>query len=204
MDELIALARDRALAYQLLSSLYLAEASAEFLALLGQEPSLQDGKLGEYASGLPATSLEEARSDAASDYAALFLGMSAHPVAPYESVYTSPEHLLMQDARDEVLAAYRNEGICYSGADNLPEDHIGTEMEFMSKLCEKEAAALEEGDDAEAGRLRDVQRAFIRNHLAVWVPRFCDDVEARAHTLLYAGLAEFTRRLVATEAEWAA
>lgn len=203
MDDAIALARDRMLTYQLLSSLYLKEVTADLLALMGREPSLQSGKLGEYISGLPAADLEEARVDAASDFAALFLGMSADPVAPYESVYTSPEHLLMQDARDEVLAAYRQEGLGYAGTDNLPEDHIGTEFEFMAKLCEVEVAALEAGDAAEAERLRDVQRSFIREHLAVWVPQFCDDVEARARTLFYGGLAEVTRQLVASEADWA-
>lgn len=203
MDENIALARDRMLTYQLLSSLYLQEASTDLLALMSQSASLQDGKLGEYISGLSAASLEEARVDAAADFAALFLGMSANPVAPYESVYTSEEHLLMQDARDEVLAVYRQEGLGYAGADNLPEDHIGTEFEFMAKLCQKEVAALEAGDTPEVQRLRDIQRAFITEHLAVWVPGFCDDVEARARTLLYGGLAQITRQLVASEAEWA-
>ena len=53
---------------------------------------------------------ERQRGDLAVDFLHTFIGVTQdrEQVAfPYESVYTSPEHLLMQDARDEVLAAYR-------------------------------------------------------------------------------------------------
>lgn len=202
VDESIALTRDRMLTYQLLSSLYLIEVSAEVLDQLRQTPSLPSGKLADFIGGLSTQNLEEMRTDAAADYARLFLGMSAQPVAPYESVFTSPEHLLMQDARDEVLAVYRAEGFAYAGEDNLPEDHIGTELEFMALLCQKQIDALEGGNTDEVQRLSEVQKTFVQDHLAVWLPEFCDQVEQRAQTLFYAGLAEITRDMLEAEKEF--
>ena len=202
INDNVALLRDRMLTYQLLSSLYYVEANVDFLNQLLHSASLPTGKLADYVCGLSAQNLEEARVDIAADYARLFLGMSASPVSPYESVFTSPEHLLMQDSRDEVLAMYRGEGFSYSSEDNLPEDHIGTEMEFMAALCQKEIDALEGGDIEEASRVAAVQKAFVSDHLAVWLPQFCDQVESRAKTLFYGGVAEITRDMLEAEKEF--
>lgn len=68
---------------------------------------------------------------------------------PFESVHTSPKRLMMQEARDEVLAVYRSEGL-----DKLPswkesEDHIALELEFMAVLGDRIVAAAEASDEAE-------------------------------------------------------
>lgn len=201
-SEGVSLARDRMLTYQLLSSLLFSEPTVEMLAALRSSPS-REGKLGEYLSELPEddAALEPARVDVAADFAALFLGMSANPVAPYESVYTSPERLLMQDARDEVLASYRQNGFQQAEGQHLPEDHAATELEFMAKLCEREMMGLQEGDAMAVGEARAAQAAFLKDHLMAWMPRFCDDVQARAATGLYAGVAEMLAQVLAAEAE---
>ena len=90
----------RAATYEFLSGLYLTEVTAEFIEQLRADDSFKEGPLGEYATSLEGVEAEQARQDAAADFAALFLGMSALPVAPYESVYTSELQLLMQEARD--------------------------------------------------------------------------------------------------------
>lgn len=195
------LAKDRMLTYQLLSSLLFTEPSIELLQSLSSLPS-SAGKLGEYLSGLPGEGgWEQARIDAAADFAALFLGMSADPVSPYESVYTSEEHLLMQDARDEVLAAYRANGFQQVEDLHLPEDHASTELEFMAKLCEREMVGLQENDALAVGQASAAQVAFLKDHLMVWMPQMCADVAARAKTGLYAGLAEMLEQVIAAEAE---
>ncbi len=194
------LAKDRMLTYQFLSSLLFTEPTVDVLAGLKSSPSLP-GKLGEYLSELPGEGLEQARADVAADFAALFLGMSADPVAPYESVYTSEEHLLMQDARDEVLAAYRECGFQQADGVRLPEDHAATELEFMARLCEREMMGLQEGDAVAVGMSRASQTAFLKDHLMTWLPQFCDDVQARAKTGFYAGVAEMLCQVLDAEAE---
>lgn len=92
--------RERASIYRLSSALLAKEPSAEFLAQAANLAPTVQGDLGEYFAALRGCDIEQARGDAASDFAALLLNMSPNPVIAYESVYTSEEGLLMQDARD--------------------------------------------------------------------------------------------------------
>ena len=90
--------RERASIYRLFSALLAKEPSAEFLAQAANLAPTVQGELGEYFASLCGCDIERARGDAASDFAALPLNMSPNPVIAYESVYTSEEGLLMQDA----------------------------------------------------------------------------------------------------------
>ena len=92
--------RERVSIYRLFSALLAKEPSAEFLAQAANLAPTVQGGLGEYFASLCGCDIEQARGDAASDFAALLLNMSPNPVIAYESVYTSEEGLLMQAARD--------------------------------------------------------------------------------------------------------
>lgn len=139
---------------------------------------------------------ERTRSDLAVDYFHTFIGntQDTDRVAfPYESVYTSPEHLLMQDARDEVLAAYRAASVVIDEGQNPtndPEDHIGFELSFAGLLGNRAADVLEAGDDAAAADLLATKRAFLQDHLLNWAPRFAADVQRIAQTGFYQALAD--------------
>lgn len=191
----------RGLNYTFLSNMFLEEVTEEFLRHMKEQCSLLEGEWERYAAGLPSEDLGVARTEAAADFAALLLNMSADPVFPYESVYMSEERLLMRRARDEVLALYRGEGFMCTETLNVPEDHVGIEMEFMARLCDREAKAYAAGDSRAAQAVRGAQRAFLHDHLMKWVPRLCDDLAARAGTGLYRGLAETTRLYLAFECE---
>ena len=119
-EELACLMDQRANTYMLLSRLYLKEIDDALLHELHDmlfPTSTGDGDVDEgylliatYLSNLWTESLTEL----AVDYARSFLGNGVDAFAaayPYESVYTSEKRLLMQDARDEVLAIYRSFGI---------------------------------------------------------------------------------------------
>ena len=87
----------------------------------------------------------DARQDLAVDYARVFLAAGVYEgetAVPYESVYTSPEGILMQDSRDEVVRAYRRWGLAIPRDLNVPEDHLAFELEFMGRLSERIAAGL--------------------------------------------------------------
>lgn len=191
----------RAATYEMLAGLFLKEVTADFLEGLRDDARFADGPLGEYAASLADTDLGQARVDAVADYSALFLGMSAVPVPPYESVYTSEVQLLMQDARDDAVQTYREHGFAPAAEFNLPEDHAGVELQFMALLCRAQLAALQDGDEEGVERLAADQVAFLRDHLLGWMPRLCDDVEKRAKTCLYRGLAQMTRQFLEFEQE---
>lgn len=85
--------RERASIYRLFSALLAKEPSAEFLAQAANLAPTVQGELGEYFASLRGNDIEQARGDAASDFAALLLNMSPNPVIAYESVHTSEEGL---------------------------------------------------------------------------------------------------------------
>lgn len=135
-------------------------------------------------------------TDLAVDYAKVFLraGIAKDGSAafPYESVYTSPEHLIMQDARDQVVAAYRARG-CDKAEDlHVPEDHIALELEFMAHLCGEARRAYTEQDRPAASACLEDQRDFLVNHLLNWAPAFCADVQRCADTDFYKAVAKIT------------
>lgn len=206
-DQLAQDMRARAAAYSFLArTLSEDEVTLDFLRALRDDPPQTGTDLDGFARSLAGKDdqwLEEVRRELAADHAAILLGMSAAPVSPYESVYTSDLHLMMQEARDQVLAAYRAAGLAREDSYHVPEDHISLECDFMAALATRAADALEgEGPDLAAAQASvGAQQAFVRDHLARWVPALADDLERKARTPFYRGVAQMLRELVYQGAE---
>lgn len=207
-DDIITSGADRAGFYSFLAGVYLWEPTSEQIeAMAGANfPTGEDAFGRGYA--LIADYLRHrdtgTRQEIAVDYAHTFLGAGNYDklmAPPYESVYTSEEHLLMQDARDGALSFYRSEGLDLPAENTTPEDHIGFEMQFMAKLIDRSCDALSAGDDAEFARLVRVQREFYVQHLANWLPAFIADIERHCKTDYYRGVAQLTRAFLAEEKE---
>lgn len=142
-------------------------------------------------------------TDLAVDYARVFLGAGIYEgtvAHPYESVYTSPERLIMQEARDEVLALYRSKGLDKIDSLDVPEDHIALEFEYMSFLCQETLDAMEKDVERTSTLLKE-QKDFLEKHLLNWIPEFCSDIEKCASTDFYNGIAKLTRGYLSMEKE---
>ena len=147
---------------------------------------------------------EDTLLDLARDYARTFIGHGNNgrsAAYPFESVHTSEKRLLMQDARDEVLAIYRANLLKKGEEWNDCEDHIALELEFMQVMSERTAKALKEGKEDEAVEMLKTQRAFVGQHLANWVPMFVYDIKYFSQTDLYIGAGELLLGFVQTEVE---
>ena len=99
-------------------------------------------------------------TELAVDYVKTFIGNTNEldgAAFPFESVYTSEKRLLMQEARDEVLAIYRAYGLDKSLTWKEGEDHIALELEFMKILSERTAKALRSGNESDAFTLLTTQ-----------------------------------------------
>jgi len=131
-------------------------------------------------------------TDLAVDYAQTFIGTSIDSPFPYESVYTSPDRLLMQEARDKVLKIYHEEGFAIPFESNEPEDHISIELEFMAYLSQKIIESMEKDAKEAALGYLNRQKQFLEDHLYNWVPSFCQDIERKARTDFYKGIARIT------------
>lgn len=205
------LTAQRSAVYRLLARLYRVEVDEEFLTELKAmrfpaatgNTAVDAGyrAIATYLSGADAHAI----TDLAVDYVRAFIGhgVDAYSAAyPFESVYTSPKRLMMQEARDEVLAVYRSEGL-----DKLPswkeaEDHIALELEFMAALGDRIVAAAEADDEAEVERLLATQRNFLADHLSSWVPLMTADLRRFAQCGLYQGLASLTDGFLQVEEEF--
>ena len=141
--------------YEFLASMYKLELTDEQIGTLAKQDLPTDA---EYVGAGYATVKEYlrhrdsgTRQELAVDYARVFLctGMYEQLMAPpYESVYTSEEHLLMQDARDSAVAFYLGEELGLPADNTTPDDHLSFEFQFMAKLIERAGAALDAGDEA--------------------------------------------------------
>ena len=189
-SQIAALMRDRAAMYAFLGRVFKREVDDELLGQLRamHYPQSSDDPRVNEAFRLMYQFMRHAREDVldvlAVDYARTFLGsgiLNGNAAFPYESVYTSEKALVMQEARDEVLAIYRANGMDKDSSWTDPEDHLALELEFMRVLCERTADALEApaSDDAQAAdpvSLVATQYGFLVLHLLRWAPRFCVDV----------------------------
>lgn len=210
-EELIALCEARSSFYQLLSNLYFKELSEDAIAHL-KATDLHDLSLGNVDTdegiSLMATYLTRARRDArqelACDYARCMLAAGSYEErrpTPYESVFTSEDGLLMQDARDDVYHFFREAGIGVEEDLRTPEDHLSFEFEFMATMAKRAIENIKAGELDLAAEAIKTQQAFHEKHLANWIDMYTDCLESCANTKFYQGLAKLTRGFVAEDAD---
>jgi putative dimethyl sulfoxide reductase chaperone len=199
----------RADAYGFLSTVYSRETSRDMLAELRKQMAQAEAggegdghaQLARFFQETSEMALDALETELAADYAGLFLAARKRNAPPYESVYTSPDRLLMQEARDQVIVEYAAEGLECGEFLKGPEDHIAIELEFMRALCGKAAEALEAQDVATAKQFTEKQRAFLDRHLQNWVPQFCADVQKNSRTGFYPAIAQITLEHLSMEPE---
>lgn len=209
LADLAKLCRNRADAYSLLSRLFKREVDEKLYAELKEMrfPARTGSEKLDRGYRAMTQYLGAAHDDVitelAVDYVHAFLGsgIDAYSAAyPYESVYTSEKRLLMQEARTEVLAVYRSQGLDKPKDWNDPEDHLALELGFMQIMSNRAARALDDGDEDKAAELLTVQRNFMTDHLLSWVPVMTRDMRKFAQTGFYQALADIVDGYLETDA----
>ena len=210
LEELAGACESRANMYALLSRVYRVEAdqalldqlqAANYAANTGNKDVDEGYRL--LVKWLGQT-WEHSLLDLAKDYVRAFIGYTgdhASAAYPFESVYRSEKHLLMQESRDEVLACYRAAGLEKDESWREGEDHVALEFEYMSTMATRAADALRSADMKLAQDLLNDQSHFLQDHLNTWVPNFTKDVERCATTKFYRGFALITRGYLECEME---
>lgn len=123
------------------------------------------------------------------DFANIFLRPDLH-MAPYESLYNYPlgdRPRLPGKAAEEVQLFYIAAGLIVDEEINIMPDHISAELIFMSYLIEN-------------GR-SDLQMRFLDDHLAKWIPEYCDEVSRHAGTTFYKEIANILKEFILSEVE---
>ena len=194
--------QERTRLYSLLSRLYEREIDAPLLEqMLTSSRDAQDGHMlpCDFVTQANACGTDQAVQDLATEFAALFLsGNRQRRVFPYESVYTSAEHLMMQESRDAVMNIFQTANLRRGDNVREPEDHIALEMAYMAHLNLEAAKA---SDQAGWQKAIALQQDFLRQHLMVWALDFCADLKKASRSAFYLWLAEFTRDFLTDEEE---
>lgn len=201
----------RAEIYGIISRIYRVEVNEEFLSELKETsfPAKTGSEKMDRGYRLISKYLSRPTEgmllELAVDYARTYIGTGTDGYSasyPYESVYTSEQRLVMQEARDEVLAVYRASGLNKSEQWKDEEDHVALELQFEQILCERAAQALRAGDEDAAYQLFRTQRGFLKHHLLNWVPMMTADTRKFAKTDFYQGLSYLTEGFLAMDAEF--
>ncbi|WP_119166428.1 TorD/DmsD family molecular chaperone [Algihabitans albus] len=149
-----------------------------------------EGELGETLTVLARAAQAADAAEVRQEYFDLFVGIGQGELVPFGSYYLTgflhekPLAKLRQDMRRLGLAR----------ADDVkePEDGIASEMEMMAALI---TGAFSAPADLSA------QRAFFERHIAVWAPRFFEDLEAAKAARFYMPVGTLGRLFMAIEAQ---
>lgn len=200
--EIVEVMQERAFAFRFLARAYQTAPDLAFIdsILSVAQSDDSDSLLASFYQEAINADKEQLRIDLAADYNRLFLGMSANPVSPYESVYTSEERMLMQESRDDMVRIYNEMRVKKPDTFNLPEDHISLELELVAILAERIVEALSANDIETANALVATTQDFESNHLA-WITEFCDNVTKQATTSFYQALADMTKETIEADKE---
>jgi TorA maturation chaperone TorD len=191
----------RTFAYDILKCAFLQEPSTEFITHLIQ---------GEIIQAFPFTDSCAALAEATNrivhylkepgvlsgknydhlhwDYTRMFIGPAKLPAPPWESVYRDADHLHFSKETLDVRNAYRKYNLLPKDFGREPDDHIGLELDFMHKLCEKARERARIGDETGLAEILKDQKAFLDEHLLKWVPDWTRDVVNSAQTDFYRGM----------------
>ena len=179
VGELIEISASRRAFYGMLSGLFYKELDKRqidsFCRLRLSEVAFDDDEMNrgfEMISHYFKTKIGDVRQDLAVDYAHAILAIGSHTdhmAIPFESVFTSSEGLLMQEARDDVYRFFCQEHLGVAEGTDVPEDHLSFAFEFMSALCDRFEKALLDGCVSEAKTLLETQCQFHRKLLLNWI-----------------------------------
>ncbi|MBI5043412.1 MAG: molecular chaperone TorD family protein [Nitrospirae bacterium] len=177
----------------LLSSMYLCKPSKEALEnwkkLLSEDTPYF---LAELKNTIDEIDLDSEREleDLLWEYTRLFIGPYKLPCPLWESVYTSPKRLMMQEAYDDVRAFYAEMGLAINDQ-NVMYDHIGAELNFLAVLYKNI-------DDCPEKRFyyENLAKRFLVEHILKWAPQFADDMEKATDTAYYKVLALATKCII--------
>lgn len=210
LSEQIAENRARAEMYRLLASVFFRELDESQIATLKAAPlaAPEEGRM-KRGSDAVYRAFRLAAPDVLTrlrvDYARIFLAAGVYEgdtAVPFESVFTGEEGILMDEAREQVVAIFRAEEVTVDPELQSPEDHLSFELEFMAILSDRIAEAWEREDEAEARRLMGVQASFAQDHLLNWMPDLAERVVSFAKEPFYPAFMDYAIGFVEDDESW--
>ncbi|MCX6303012.1 MAG: molecular chaperone TorD family protein [Bacteroidia bacterium] len=124
---------------------------------------------------------ETCRKRLEEDYYRLF-AVTGLPLAPAQSsIYLADK----KNAGKKVNEFYHSYGWQLKPLNKIPDDHLGIELLFLTKLVDKYMVL---DDDPCCCEMRKEILRYIDQYLLSWIPRWNEDVQEYAHTHCYKGI----------------
>lgn len=211
-EDMIAALKGRAAFYDLLAAIYFRPLTAEQIDNIAEMDWSEYADVNElFADGVNDITRylrkrnSGTRQALAVDFTSAFAGTSSWKgryAVPYESVHTSEEGLMFQDAYHEVFQLYKANHVAKAEGYDFPHDHLSFMCEFLVVLSDRIIAALEAGDDAEAlASGSHVPRVPRRPYPLVVRHRFQDLALLLLETRFYRGVLKISKGFFLEDAE---
>lgn len=153
------------------------------LATVGELAIAEAGALSPTLPNLIHAAVEAVASadvvELAAEHQRLFSGEVL--ATPYETEYETDPFAKSRQLAD-ISGFYKAWGVELSETHKNMADFVGTQLEFMSLLCRKEANALQNGWADKAALSGDAQFSFLESHLGRWTDLFCREVRRKVRS----------------------
>ena len=184
-EEMIAACRGRAAFYDMLAAIYFRPLSAEQIENIAETDWSEYADVNElFADGLNDMGRylrkrnSGTRQELAVDFTSAFAGTSSWKgryAVPYESVHTSDEGLMFQDAYHEVFQLYKANHVAKAEGWDFPHDHLSFMCEFLVVVSDRIAGA------------------FLADHILSWFDRFQELALLLLETRFYRGVLKVSK-----------
>ena len=119
------------------------------------------------------------------DFNRLFKGAETSLAPPYESQYKNTYKLIFDKNTLEVHDFYNSYGFKSKIKNKVPDDHLGTELLFLTLLIDK---FLGYDDNACIKEMESEIRRFLQEHILSWVAQWNEKVQIHSQTTCYKGI----------------
>ncbi len=120
------------------------------------------------------------------DHLELFGGKGYYPAPPYSSVYMSADNIINDTVIIEAGRMYNSYGWKSRFKGEIPDDHLGVELQFINLLLNK---YTELEDEVCRREIRKDLVKFIGTYINPWINEWNMSVQEHAETDFYKGIA---------------
>ncbi len=120
----------------------------------------------------------------------LFVGPTTPEAPPYESVYLSPDHLVMGKQTLAVRKIYMQENLQSEGQGHEPDDFIATELEFAAYLLNRIMESQVAKNDIQIQHYKTRYRQFWTQHPSLWLGVFAQRIRQSTHHPVFSAVSE--------------
>lgn len=165
-----------------------------------EDPFAEALKLLTQLKGSMAVGAEDMLDKLKDEYTYLLIGPNKLPAPPWESVYLTKERMIFQESTLKVRQIYLGYNFLPANYPHEADDHIALELDFMAHLAALTLERFEEEKTDEVRKLLLDQKAFLEEHLLLWLGDFAEQIQQSKTHYFYPQMADLTEKVLKIDA----